>query len=80
MDRVLLNLRQLEHYTLRIGEFIAGKPFRMSGPVDEEITRLCTPLVSKPASGSFEFEIRFETPVQLSFFDRQVDLRACLRI
>jgi hypothetical protein len=74
MDLVLLKLRQLEHYTLRIGEFIAGKPFRMNGPVDEEVARLCTPLVSRPASGSFEFEVRFEAPVQLSFFDRQVDL------
>ncbi|MGE0543300.1 MAG: hypothetical protein AB7R89_24330 [Dehalococcoidia bacterium] len=74
MDLVLLKLRQLEHYTLRIGEFIAGKPFRMNGPVDAEVTRLCSPLVSKPASGSFEFEVRFEAPIQPSFFDRQIDL------
>lgn len=74
MDLVLLKLRQLEHYALRIGEFIAGKPFRINGPVDEEVARLCTPLVSKPASGSFEFEVRFETPIQLSFFDRRREL------
>lgn len=74
LDLVLLKLRQLEHYALRIGEFIAGRPFRVKGPVDDDIARLCTPLVSKPASGSFAFEVRFESPLQLSFFDSQLDI------
>ncbi len=64
LDTVVLKLQQFERYILRVGEWVAGKQFREGGPHEPDVLQACTPVLSEPSAGSFQFELRLETPLQ----------------
>jgi hypothetical protein len=68
LDAFMLKLQQFERYIMRVGEWVANKPFRDRGPVSPDVERLCHLQVTAPIAGSFRFSLRIESPLQLELF------------
>jgi hypothetical protein len=61
---------QISKYGLRVFEYEAGLPVRVSGLPLPEVTSSFEMVMAQPYAGSFRFQVRFSTPDrQLSMFD-----------
>lgn len=69
LNVLLMKLQQFETFSIRVGEWVAKRPFRRGGRPTADVARVSTPLISEPAYGSFRFTLRFSTNVQLPLFD-----------
>jgi hypothetical protein len=63
VDLVLLKLEQFKNYAIRVAEWSTGRPPRDRGEAEDAIKRACTPIISPASVGSYQFELRLETPV-----------------
>ena len=70
MDAVILKMRQLGNFLLRTAELLSGQPFRIRGGADERLVKRYTPMVSTPSKGSYHFDLRLGSSLQLSLFDQ----------
>ena len=75
LDTVVLKLQQFQRFFLRVGEWLTDQPFRVKGPTAQDIVQLCTPVIGEPSPGSFQFELRLESPLQPSLFPNDMQLR-----
>jgi hypothetical protein len=61
---------QISKYGLRVFEYEAGLPVRVSGLPSPAVTSSFEMVMAQPYAGSFRFQVRFSTPArQLSMFD-----------
>lgn len=64
LDLLVMKLKQIENYVLRVGEWVANRPFRQRWQGDGQLLELYTPMVGGFSAGSFQFEVRIAAPAQ----------------
>lgn len=64
LDLVVIKLKQIENYVIRVGEWVMKRPFRKRAVSDEELHAHFVPMLGAFQGGSFQFEVRIAAPVQ----------------
>ncbi|MGI8550204.1 MAG: hypothetical protein ACR2PL_05290 [Dehalococcoidia bacterium] len=68
LDILLLKFEQTRKLLTRTAEWIAQRPFRLQGSVSDEVNQMFSPLVGAATPGSYQFQLRIQTPLQPVLF------------